>query len=134
MDRHELEQISNQIGELVGHGSPSCLQQARSILFENYNQIISFALQSSDPPPKPNHTIADNYPAGGLTSTEPCMFCEDYNDLEAKYDALQKSHTKLVDACRAGGIELEFYHSRMKRLLDTLAMIEQALEEAEKIT
>ena len=54
-------------------------------------------------------------------------------ELEAKYDALKKSHTKLVDACRAGGIELEFCHSRTKRLLDTKAMIEQALEEAEKL-
>jgi len=56
------------------------------------------------------------------------------------YATLKDSHTKLVDACRAGGIELEFCHSNhemdtpeMKVLLDTLAMIEQALEEAEKI-
>ena len=53
--------------------------------------------------------------------------------LQAKYKTLKASHKNLVDACRAGGIELEFCHSRTKRLLDTLAMIEQALEEAEKI-
>ena len=61
-------------------------------------------------------------------------------ELQAKYDALKDSHTNLVDACRAGGIELEFCLSNhemdtpeMKVLLDTLAMIEQALEETEKI-
>ena len=56
------------------------------------------------------------------------------------YDTLKQSHENLMDACRAGGIELEFCHSNhemdtpeMKVLLDTLAMIEHALEEAEKI-
>ena len=59
---------------------------------------------------------------------------------QAKYKTLKASHTNLVDACRAGGIELEFCLSNhemdtpeMKRLLDTLAMIEQALADAEKI-
>lgn len=93
MDRHTLIQLDNQVGELLRHGSSSCIRAARSIMAENFEIILRFALNLTEP--KPAHTIADNYPAGGLTSTEPCMFCEDYHDLEDKYDTLKASHTKL---------------------------------------
>lgn len=84
MDRHTLVQTRNQIDELLRHGSPSCIRQANSIMAENFEAILNFALELTEPKPKPKHTIADNYPAGGLTATEPCMYCEDYEVLQAE--------------------------------------------------
>lgn len=82
MDRHELKQLDNQIGELLRHGSSSCVRQANAIMTESFERILRFALNLTEPKPKPKHTIADNYPAGGLTATEPCMYCEDYAQLQ----------------------------------------------------
>ena len=84
MDRHTMSQLENKIGELLRFGSPSCIRQANSLMCENFENILRFALDLTEPKPKPKHTIADNFPAGGLTSTEPCMFCEDYEQLEAE--------------------------------------------------
>ena len=93
MDRHSLEQIINQVDELLRHGSPSCIRQANSIMLEEFNSVIHFAWRSTEPPPKPKHTIADNYPAGGLTATEPCMYCVDFEKLQAENETL---HKKLI--------------------------------------
>ncbi len=89
MDRWTLEQLDNQIGELTRHGSPSCIRQANLIMCENFNPIVRFALDLTDPPPKPKRTIADNFPAGGLTDTEPCMFCKDNEQLNEQLEGLQ---------------------------------------------
>lgn len=90
MDRYTLEQTLNQVDELLRHGSPSCIRQARSIMVENFDAILRFALELTEPKPKPKHTIADNYPAGGLTATEPCMYCEDYGKLQADIERMAK--------------------------------------------
>ncbi len=88
MDRHTLEQLGNQVDELLRHGSPSCIREARSIMAENFDSVLRFALDLTEPKPKPKHTIADNFPAGGLTATEPCMHCENYGELEQQRDDL----------------------------------------------
>ncbi|KKK83377.1 hypothetical protein LCGC14_2794030 [marine sediment metagenome] len=91
MDRHALEQIRNQVEELERHGSPSRISQARQIAAENFYAIVRFAFELSEPKPKPKHTIADNYPAGGLTATEPCMYCVDFEKLQAESETLRKN-------------------------------------------
>jgi len=131
MDGHELRQIENKVGKLLHHGSPSCISQAHNIMHENFEVILRFALRLLEPEPKPAHTIADNYPAGGLTSTEPCMFCVDYNELEEKYDKLKASHNRqniLLNRCaewfnrHCGHAQLRLYEE-----------IKQALAESEKL-
>lgn len=89
MDRHKLQQIGNKVGELLRFGNPSCVRQANSIMVENFENILFFAIDLTEPKPKPKHTIADNYPAGGLTATEPCMFCEDFEKLQAENERLK---------------------------------------------
>ena len=98
MDRHRLKQLRNKIGELLRFGSPSCIREAHSIMRDEFENVLSFALDLTEPKPTPKHTIADNYPAGGLTATEPCMFCKDYNKLEEQNEKLINSHEKLVKA------------------------------------
>ena len=90
MDRHELKLLDTKIGELLRFGSPSCIRQANSIMIENFKSVLGFALNLTEPEPKPKHTIADNYPAGGLTATEPCMFCKDYEQLQAENERLNE--------------------------------------------
>lgn len=89
MDRHTLKQLDSQVGELVRHGSPSCIRQANGIKIENFDPILRFALRLTEPKPKPKHTIADNYPAGGLTASEPCVFCVDFEKLQAEIERLR---------------------------------------------
>ena len=86
MDRHKLEQLRNKIIDLTLSGCASCIRQKKQIMIENFESVLSFALELTEPKPKPQHTIADNYPAGGLTATEPCIFCEDYEQLQTKLD------------------------------------------------
>jgi len=90
MDRYTLQQTIDQVDELLRHGSPSCIRQANSIMIENFEIILRFALELTKPEPKPKRTIADNYPAGGLTATEPCMFCEDFGKLEERIKELEE--------------------------------------------
>lgn len=80
MDRHKLQQTIESIEELLRHGSPSCVRQANGLMIENFRAIAYFALNLSKPKPKPKHTIADSYPAGGIP--EPCTFCKNYEQLE----------------------------------------------------
>lgn len=94
MDRHTLEQIRNQVDELLRHGSPNCCRQAKCIMAENFGAIVRFAIELTEPKSKPKHIFADNYPAGGLTATEPCMYCEDYAKIEQQRD-------DLLVACKA---------------------------------
>lgn len=89
MDRSEMEQLRDKVGELLRFGSSSCVQQAHNIMITNFETLLIFALNLTEPKPKPKHTIADNYPAGGLTATEPCMFCEDYEQLQDKNERLR---------------------------------------------
>ncbi len=91
MDRHKLGQVRQQVEELLRHGSPSCIRQAHSTMVENFESVLWFALDSTEPEPKPKHTIADNYPAGGLTATEPCIFCEDHEALQSANKRLRET-------------------------------------------
>jgi len=86
VDRHKLIQIKDQVDELLRHGSFSCVHQAKNIMAENFEAIVNFAIDLTEPKPKSKHTIADNYPAGGLTASEPCMFCENYEQLQTELD------------------------------------------------
>ncbi len=97
MDRHKLEDLRNKTGELLRFGSLSCIDQVHNIMIENFEAVLWFALDLTEPKPKPKHTIADHYPAGGLTATEPCMFCEDYEKLEEKADQLQAKLTSFKE-------------------------------------
>ena len=101
MDRHTLVQTKNQIDEMLRHGSPSSIRQANSIMVENFSSLAYFALRLTEPKPKPKHTIADNYPAGGLTATEPCMFCENYEALEAENARLLEALERLQTWAKA---------------------------------
>ena len=94
MDRHTLEQTRNQVDELLRHGSPSCIRQANRIMAEAFGGILNFALELTEPEPRPKHTITDNFPAGGLTATEPCMYCEDYENLQAENKRLKEEGLK----------------------------------------
>lgn len=146
MDRHTLKQLDNQVGELFRHGSPSCIRTARNIMAENFEIILRFALKLTEPKPRPVRTIADNYPADGLTSTEPCMFCVDYNALEEKYDTLKANHGKLVEALTenyeftkyAGANKRkntpEYMEEFFNKGLSAQQIAKQTLKEAEKIT
>lgn len=100
MDRHTLEQIGSKVGELLRYGSSSCIRQANNIMVENFETVLYFALELTEPKPKPKHTIADNYPAGGLTATEPCMYCKDYSKLQERNEKLEtenKHFRKLLE-------------------------------------
>jgi len=97
MDRHQLGQLRNQTDKLLRHGSPSCIRFAQSVMIENFDKILNFALDLSKPKPQPKHTIADNFPAGGLTATEPCMFCEDYERLQAALRQAKEEIGRLKD-------------------------------------
>ncbi len=88
MNRHKLEQLSHRIGQLDYEGTPSSAREARRFMAEHFKDILGFALEFTEPPPKPQRTIADNYPAGGLATCEPCMFCEDHEELQAIVDTL----------------------------------------------
>ena len=114
MDRHTLEQTRNQVHELLQHGSPSCIRQANSIMIENFNAILYFVLELTKPKPKSKHTIADNYPAGGLTATEPCMFCENYEVLQAENERLTTDIFRLNDKCVKMRRKLEAEIGRLK--------------------
>lgn len=95
MDRHRLKQLRDKVGELHRDGSPSCMRQASSIMRDEFDSVLSFALDLSEPEPKPKRTIADKYPAGGLTATEPCMYCEDYAELEERNEKFKTALTKI---------------------------------------
>ena len=82
MDRHTLEKLRNQVYGLLGR-TKGCNEQAEELMVENFSAVADFAMDNTKPKPKPKHTIADNYPAGGLTKAEPCMFCEDHEQLQA---------------------------------------------------
>lgn len=86
MDRHGLIQIRDQVDELLRHGSPSCVREANSIMVKSFRNVLHFALELIEPKPKIKHTIVDNFPAGGLTATEPCMFCKDFEKLQDELD------------------------------------------------
>lgn len=91
MDRHTLEQLRSKVGELLRFGSSSCVRQAHEIMIENFQVISDFAFKLTEPKPKPAHTIADNYPAGGISATEPCAFCEDYEKQQGRIEELEKA-------------------------------------------
>jgi len=125
MDRHRLKQLRDKVGELIRFGSPSCMREAHSIMRDEFENVLSFALELTEPKPKPKHTIADNYPAGGLTATEPCMFCEDYAKLEEQNEKLVEL---LVYAYSLPMNEAGDYNENIKWQKET----EQALKKAEK--
>lgn len=110
MDRHTLQQIDDKVRELLRFGSPSCIRQANSIMLENFNTIVYFALGLSETKPTPKHTIADNYPAGGLTATEPCTFCENYEKLEDANAALEAENKKLREALMEAIATIRTWH------------------------
>lgn len=87
MDRHKLEQLRDKVGELLRFGSSSCIRQAHGIMTTEFENVLYFALEKTEPKSNPQHTIADNYPAGGIP--EPCTFCENYEELENKNAELQ---------------------------------------------
>jgi hypothetical protein len=68
--------------------------------FEN---VLFFALEKTEPKPKPQHTIADNYPAGGIP--EPCMFCEDFEELQAENDRLKEGYERIENWRKAYPLE-----------------------------
>ena len=73
MDRNKLIELENKTGDLLRFGSPSCIRQAHAIMVENFENLMYFTLDLTQSKPETKHTIADNYPAGGLP--EPCQFC-----------------------------------------------------------
>ncbi len=114
MDRHKMEQLEDKVGELLRFGSSSCVRQANAIMIAEFENLLYFALDFTDPKPKPKHTIADNYPAGGLTASEPCAFCVDYEKLEEKIEQLQakldaeKQHSKIrTESCNESNVKVE---------------------------
>ena len=130
MDRHRLKQLRDRIGELLRFGSPSCMREAHSIMRDEFENVLSFELDLSEPKPNPKHTIADNYPAGGLTASEPCMFCEDT-------EKLKDSHEKLVKALDwiKGATDIDEDRCKCGRPTGVLAIYnhaEQALEAEQK--
>lgn len=141
MERHRLKQLRDKISELLRFGSPSCMRQAHSIMRDEFENVLSFALELTEPEPKPKHTIADNYPAGGLTATEPCMFCKDNEKLINSHEKLVEENEILKNQarCPCGG-ELEGlgYDINTKdevwqcKKCNAQIIIEQALKEAEK--
>ena len=96
MDRHELKLLECKVGELLRFGSRSCIDQAHSLMTEKFRSVLYFALELTEPKPKAEHTIADHYPAGGLTASEPCAFCQDYEQLEAERDTANKALEKIM--------------------------------------
>ncbi len=118
MDRHKLGQLRQQVEELLRHGSPSCIRQAKSIMAENFEKVLWFALDLSEPEPKPKHTIADNYPAGGLTATEPCMHCKDYEQREEEVEALQADNKRLREQVEGLKEKLEWAYGELTKLYD----------------
>ncbi len=107
MDRHRLKQLRDKVGELHRFGSPSCMREASSIMRDEFDSVLSFALELSEPEPNPKRTIADKYPAGGLTAAEPCMYCENYAKLEEQNE-IYKTALKVIsdheDLRRKAGI------------------------------
>lgn len=104
MNRHKLEQLRCKIGELLRFGSSSSIRQAHDIMQAEFENILYFAIEKTEPKPKPQHTIADNYPVGGIP--EPCTFCENYEelenknaDLQAENERLKELETKAIDGC-----------------------------------
>ena len=95
MDRHTLEQLRDKTGELLRFGSPGCIGQANDIMLGNFQNLLFFALNLTEPKPKPKHTIADNYPAGGIP--EPCIYCVDFEKLEEKNETLQAQLTEWTE-------------------------------------
>ena len=95
MDRHRLKQLRDKVGKLHRFGSPSCMREASSIMRDEFDSVLSFALELSEPEPKPKRTIADKYPAGGLTAAEPCMYCENYAKLEEQNEIFKKTLEKI---------------------------------------
>lgn len=131
MDRHRLQQLQEKVGELHRHGSPSCMRKASSIMRDEFENVLSFALDLTKPKPKPKHTIADNYPAGGLRAAEPCMYCEDYEKLQEKIEELQaklekkypdSEFTKIqrlaIESCEASYEGEEWLPIGLQRLAD----------------
>lgn len=102
MDRYKLEQLRDKVGELLRDGTSSCIRQANGLMVENFETVLYFALDLTNPKVKPKHTIADNYPAGGLTQSEPCMFCVDYEKLQTLLE-FKSSQIKdfVADVCTA---------------------------------
>lgn len=97
MDRHRLKQLRDKLDELTRFGSPSCMREARDIMQDEFGRILSFAINLTEPQPKPKRTITDNYPADGLRATEPCMFCEDYEKLEEENERLKEIESRAID-------------------------------------
>lgn len=125
MDRHTLGQLGAKVGELLRFGSRSCIHQAHSIMIDNFENVLSFALELSEPKPQPKHTIADNYPAGGLTATEPCMFCKRFHEIEEKYELLCQNSIKFqCDKCH------EWLTVTVQEIIGSDIKLEQALKEA----
>ena len=97
MNRPELEQLQSRISHLEFDGTPSARREIRSIAAEHFGNLLAFALDATKPQPKPKHTIADNYPAGGLSASEPCMFCENYEELEAENARLREILGEIIE-------------------------------------
>ena len=98
MDRHTLNQLFDKVEDLLRFGSPSCNSQANGIMLGNFLDVAKFALEATEPLPKPKHTMADNFPAGGLAATEPCAFCKDHEQLQDEHDTLKADVQKWKDA------------------------------------
>jgi len=73
-------------------GYSNAFDQCRQYAVEHFRSAVCIALEALEQntqKEKPKHTIADNYPAGGLTAAEPCMFCEDFEKLQAENERLK---------------------------------------------
>ncbi len=88
-DLDKLGQLMARLGELEYQGTPSSFREAQRVKLEGFGWLLRVAEDHVKPEPKPKRTIADNYPAGGLTASEPCTFCQDYERLKAEVERLK---------------------------------------------
>ena len=94
----ELEKIKDRYCKADSHYTRGYKAEAREIATENFWWVLQAAISATEKcekPTKPKHTIADNYPAGGLTATEPCMFCESSEKLKETNEQLQAENERL---------------------------------------
>lgn len=94
MDLRELQGIEHQYDRMAGLGTAARQrQELAGVYFRTILRQLIDLLREKEKPTKKQHTIADNYPAGGLTATEPCMFCEDHVRLEEDNERLKELHS-----------------------------------------